>query len=575
MQEEKLKKGNNKVLLISIIAVIAVLFLSASVYLVLRGMGSEINSEEVVKDEVGEEVIVKKEKINNGYLAESDSEEENDYSTFCSKWKDIEFATINKEAGSVDVTGTIITKLENAPFVENEKVTNVYFVVSKLEIEDENQQLFYNYYMKKVKNGNAINDVDGENLLFKLGIIEEEKLISTSEISDNLKSQIISIANTGDSINLRLTIPVYEGGGAPASFSFACEIVEGVKIESIEEMDEQSMNWESLPDSKYGYRMGEEKYAYILAKREAYCPVDSFKVCAEELDEYLLRARDILLKENEIIIDLMSAPSGFCPGNGLCNPLVYSVLDIDLWKNKDPNAYHIYMQSDTDGRIELDDKFDNSPLVFLDNGEVEVYELLDATTYRDEGTKELGENYFFQKHKRRVGKLNKDISVYNLLKVNDNYSFDKVFEADYVYKLGIDIIVFEGGYFDNYFLIENCMEQKDNICVKNTWNLFNLNTQEIIELYLSEDKNMIWVPSGFDVDINNKKFVLYGKVYDFSDGNYDEREIFGEFGVIMKDYKEKNIELPLLDNIDKGLNYNLNIPYDDLLDNEISFIYQG
>ena len=29
MQEEKLKKGNNKVLLISIIAVIAVLFLSA------------------------------------------------------------------------------------------------------------------------------------------------------------------------------------------------------------------------------------------------------------------------------------------------------------------------------------------------------------------------------------------------------------------------------------------------------------------------------------------------------------------------------------------------------------------
>ena len=158
---------------------------------------------------------------------------ENPEVSSCDFWKDKDYQEVNSnnsmvsvkdKAGSLIVKGQILQRIEDASFEEGKKVTKVYLVF--YNPVNEAQQLFYNYYSANVANGNGINRVDDQKLLFRLGIIKDSKLMTTANISDELENRIVSLIETDNAIQLKLIIPIYNGGGAGDDFSFACDISE-------------------------------------------------------------------------------------------------------------------------------------------------------------------------------------------------------------------------------------------------------------------------------------------------------------------------------------------------------------
>lgn len=153
--------------------------------------------------------------------------------TSCSFWKDRIYgqvdshesmAEVNDGAGTLFVEGKIVQRIEDASWEDNKKVTKVYLVFS--DPVNDAQRFFYSYYSLLATKGNGINRIDGQQLFFRLGFKEGSELISSSVISEELKSQIISLIDQDKDIKIQLTIPIYHGGGVGDEFSFACEIAE-------------------------------------------------------------------------------------------------------------------------------------------------------------------------------------------------------------------------------------------------------------------------------------------------------------------------------------------------------------
>lgn len=127
-------------------------------------------------------------------------------------------------SGTLTISGSIIKKVEDEVFAEEEKVTKIYLAVP--EQKENPQKLFYKKYKELVEKQNLINDIEGQKLLFNLGILENSKLISTAKISDNLKKKIISLIDKNENIDLKLTTSIGEGRSVDDTFSFACEVSE-------------------------------------------------------------------------------------------------------------------------------------------------------------------------------------------------------------------------------------------------------------------------------------------------------------------------------------------------------------
>ncbi|MBI2012853.1 MAG: hypothetical protein HYS88_00130 [Candidatus Colwellbacteria bacterium] len=124
--------------------------------------------------------------------------------------------------GSLTIEGNIIERLESAFWEDNKTVSAVY-----LEIEPQSQEpgkSFYNNYHDLVRSGNSINSLDGDTLLFRLGIRESSKLISTAKLLDQTSKRIVESINTRAPLSLNLVLPSYLGSEAPSEFSYACEI---------------------------------------------------------------------------------------------------------------------------------------------------------------------------------------------------------------------------------------------------------------------------------------------------------------------------------------------------------------
>lgn len=151
----------------------------------------------------------------------------------CAYWKDKDYqevdsynsmSSVKDKAGSIVVKGQILQSIEDDPFEEGKKVTIVYFVF--YNPDNVAQQLFYNYYSANVANGNGINRIKDQKLLFRLGILNDAKLITSANINAELSNRLVSLIDTGNSTQLKLVIPIYNGAGAGLDFSFACDISE-------------------------------------------------------------------------------------------------------------------------------------------------------------------------------------------------------------------------------------------------------------------------------------------------------------------------------------------------------------
>jgi len=86
------------------------------------------------------------------------------------------------------------------------------------------QASFYSYFSNMADYGNTINDKDGQNLLFKLGLLENGRISSTANISPLAEAMIFEVLDSSGEVTLKIEVPLYVGAGAPENFSFACAV---------------------------------------------------------------------------------------------------------------------------------------------------------------------------------------------------------------------------------------------------------------------------------------------------------------------------------------------------------------
>ncbi|MFA5000061.1 MAG: hypothetical protein WC545_01750 [Patescibacteria group bacterium] len=146
--------------------------------------------------------------------------------TTCAFWKNIIYSPINTNdaAGTLEIEGQILERIGNATWDEEKQVTRVYLLLS--DPVNDQQKKFYDHYMAMAQDGNGINKTDNQQLLFRLGIKENTTLTTSANISNELRSRLISLIGKNDVIKLKVTIPYYPGGGVGEKFSFACDISE-------------------------------------------------------------------------------------------------------------------------------------------------------------------------------------------------------------------------------------------------------------------------------------------------------------------------------------------------------------
>jgi len=120
--------------------------------------------------------------------------------------------------GQFTVTGPVVFTEAPAPFSE-EIVT-----YARISVLGSDPEAALEYFQNMVKEGNSINSLNEWGLMFNLGLVEDGKLRSSASITPAAEQEIFASEKTNQAISLKLTVPIYEGMGAPDDFSFACAI---------------------------------------------------------------------------------------------------------------------------------------------------------------------------------------------------------------------------------------------------------------------------------------------------------------------------------------------------------------
>lgn len=123
----------------------------------------------------------------------------------------------SRGAGTVMIEGTLVAQTRT---IWGSTTTPVYVAVAT-----SSPALFEELNKERVSRGNTVNRLEGEQLLFKVGVLENGTLRSSANISERARTAIEHAVGTNERLRFSMHIPVYEGSGAPADFTFACAIV--------------------------------------------------------------------------------------------------------------------------------------------------------------------------------------------------------------------------------------------------------------------------------------------------------------------------------------------------------------
>lgn len=137
------------------------------------------------------------------------------------------FTVINDQAvGSVTLQGLVLTEkiIDNGYEGRYGEYNSIYFVVPNQKSRNASEQEFFAYYYEFAKS-NSVNIIKNEDLYFRLGLLQEgNKIDSSSIISNEAKTKIITGLKNGKEILLSLKIVPPTPRGASFNYSFACEI---------------------------------------------------------------------------------------------------------------------------------------------------------------------------------------------------------------------------------------------------------------------------------------------------------------------------------------------------------------
>jgi predicted alpha/beta hydrolase family esterase len=113
-----------------------------------------------------------------------------------------DFRAINElgSAGTAVFSGAVQTR--DFPFF-NETFSAIYLSVLPSE-DSPSQAKFYSYFSDMVEYGNTINDKDDQNLLFKLGLLEESRISSTANISPLAEVAMLEALGTSGRVTLKI-----------------------------------------------------------------------------------------------------------------------------------------------------------------------------------------------------------------------------------------------------------------------------------------------------------------------------------------------------------------------------------
>lgn len=123
----------------------------------------------------------------------------------------------SRAAGTVTARGQIVTREQS---VFGTPVTAVYLVVAS-----SSPPLFRSNNLERVGRDNTINRIEDGQLFYKLGTLRNGEFVSSANVSERARARILEANRTGGTTALTLQVPLYEGSGAPADFTFACAII--------------------------------------------------------------------------------------------------------------------------------------------------------------------------------------------------------------------------------------------------------------------------------------------------------------------------------------------------------------
>lgn len=138
---------------------------------------------------------------------------------FCACQNAVDNFHVTEEGGvgEFSMTGTVVSKVEEAPFSGSE-VTCVYLLVPSGDSEA------FVYFHDLAKKLDTINKAAGDALYMKLGVLEDSNLKTSAKITEEMKGEILSALESGGEITLTMTQEITLGKGASEYTVFPSEI---------------------------------------------------------------------------------------------------------------------------------------------------------------------------------------------------------------------------------------------------------------------------------------------------------------------------------------------------------------
>lgn len=126
--------------------------------------------------------------------------------------------------GYLDISGTVELRSDGKWYLGSDQEVNGIYL--KIPIQKTGEKgLFYSQFIEEAQAGSANADVEGEDLLFRLGEYDDKSLFSSeATIPQNFQSEIEKALQDKKIINFHLVISIPPDRDAPSNTSGACKI---------------------------------------------------------------------------------------------------------------------------------------------------------------------------------------------------------------------------------------------------------------------------------------------------------------------------------------------------------------
>lgn len=132
--------------------------------------------------------------------------------------------SVQSAIGYLDISGTVELRSDGEWYLGSDQEVNGIYL--KIPIQKTGEKgLFYSQFIEEAKGNSANADIEGEDLLFRLGEYDNKNIFSSrATVPQNFQSEIEKALQNKIPINLHLAIDLPPDSDAPSNTSGACKI---------------------------------------------------------------------------------------------------------------------------------------------------------------------------------------------------------------------------------------------------------------------------------------------------------------------------------------------------------------